>query len=296
MQRYKKNSKGMSLVELLIVTGILGFVSLVVASSFSDIFRWQGQVTVKDEANEFSASLARAFFSDAACSEMLKGQVFPVAANTTPAEISIAPFVGSGMKGKRIGKEDSATVSPTISPFLQIKSLGFINKGMAPKPISLEGVIYNHYIAQISLSLDTKDRGKWKTIPPRTFEIPIITDVKTGVIKRCYVEMMIDDACAVMGSTFNPTTGKCIPATQCFFEGSYTKTSCSPAPKSCPGNTVNAQTGGLSCPGGVAGSMTGYHVWSYDEVSEKKDDEEQTTKKITATSEFYICMRCSGEG
>ena len=76
--QHKKANQGMSLVEIMVVAAILGFIGLAVSTTFTDIFKMQSNIIGKDEANEFASAVGRFIFTESTCTTALKGQTFPV--------------------------------------------------------------------------------------------------------------------------------------------------------------------------------------------------------------------------
>lgn len=281
--------RGMSLVEMLVVVAILGFISLMIASTFSDIFKWQTQVMSRDAGNEFSASVARFLFTDSTCTSALTGQSFPESGRT---ELSLPGYLGYGAGSETGGTSTTLVKGTQIGKRLRIRDLYMENAGMAPQSVLAGTTTLKRYMAKVTLSMEEQNQGQWRSSPPRTMQFPVLVDPGSHKIQRCYLEMMVDDACQVLGSTFDPSTGKCVPMTQCLFEGSYNVNSCMTRGRPtnhCPPNETNQMTGTTSCPSGLSSRrQTGEYNWSYKESCGKK-----CSRTISVNVKYYVCLKCN---
>lgn len=283
----QSQNRGMSLVEMLVVVAILGFISLMIASTFSDIFKWQTQVMSRDASNEFAASVARFLFTDSTCTSALTGQKFP---ENGRAEVSLPGYMGYGAGSATAGGTlTTLAKGAQIGTRLRIRDLYMENAGMAPQSVLAQGSTLKRYMARVTLSLEEQSQGQWRSSPPRTMEFPILVNPGNHQIQRCYLEMMVDDACQVLGSTFDPSTGKCVPMTQCLFEGSYNVHSCVPNVRSCPPNETNQMTGTTSCPSGISSRrQTGEYNYRYKESCGKK-----CSRTVRVNVKYYVCLKCN---
>ena len=170
---------GMSLIEMLIVTGILSFISLVIASTFGDIFKLQSQVVARDETNEIAASIGRYMMSESTCTAALGGQLFPVAAGAT-TKIQLPDYMGVGASANGVDIKDGSYISPKI----RVHELSLRNKGMAPHDTLSESKIYKRYVGQITLKLEANLDSKWVPSSPRNFELPLLVDPLNSRINR----------------------------------------------------------------------------------------------------------------
>lgn len=241
------SSRGMSLTEIMVVLGILGFMGLAISSAFTDVFKIQNKVVNSDEANEFASSMGRFFFNESSCTEALKGKVFPVSGTLN---LSLPNYVGYG-SGMKPGAAVSA--GTLIGTKVRIRVLSLINKGMPVDSIAYNGAKFDQYLAQVQVAVDLKNGQDWDQKPVRSFEFPVLVKPATKVIEKCMSGSSMEDSCVAMGSTFNPTTGTCTPASQCFFEGMFVEnkcdgsTSCTPTPAMCPDGTPIGSPGTV-CP------------------------------------------------
>lgn len=286
----KLGAQGLSLVEVLLVVSILGFISLVVATSFSDIFRMQTQVMSRDEVNDFGASVGRFIFTETTCTAALKGQIFPVGGGPNPLILK-----GYNAYGSDTAKKDIQAGEEIIANRLKVRDLTIADKLMPPQAVKAGGMTLQRYLARIDLTIETK-AGKannpvdWVGAPVRTYEIPVVVDpVDSNRIYACNLEMKVSDACQVLGSELDPNTGRCTPMTQCIFEGHYSTNECSNSSYGCPSGVINELTGGYNCPSGVATArQTGINDWSYSVSCGKK-----CTATINVRTQYYVCLKCT---
>jgi prepilin-type N-terminal cleavage/methylation domain-containing protein len=284
IRRDRRSTAGFTLVEMLMAVAVLGFVSLMIASTFGDIFNLQNQVIARDEGNEFSSSVARFLFTDNTCSSTLRGQKFTPSGKN---DLNLPGYLGYGASTDPAGSPTVLSKGMNIDNKLRISELSIEDSGMPPQSVISGGVSLQRYLARVKLGMETANQGKWRASPVRNFEFPVL--VLNGQIERCYIAMMVDDACQVLGSSLDPTTGKCVPMTQCMFEGHFTLSRCSPNIGGCPGSFINELTGGTSCPSGVATQReTGQYNWSYTVNCGKK-----CTQTVSVNTRYYVCLKCS---
>lgn len=282
------NRLGMSLIELLAVVTIMSVVFLMVASTMNDVFKWQNQVAVRDESNEFATSLSRYLLGESSCSTALLGTTFPVGGE--------APLVVRGYEGYAGSTTGEIQSDQNLTKDLRVNTLVIRDKGIPGQTVMSGGVNYTRYVAQVVLSMQVRDPNQdnptggvaFRDRPARTYEFPVLVNPGTNEIVRCFLEMQVSDACALMGSVVDPVTGLCQPTTQCFFEGHMIDHSCNPNVRSCPRDVPNDITRTMNCPSGLSTRKeTGIYRYSYTESCGKK-----CTRTVNVTSRYYICLKC----
>lgn len=325
-QKKSLSNKGLSLVEIMVVAGILGFLGLAVSTTFTDIFKMQTKIIGGDEANDFASSLGRFIFSESSCTAALKDKVFPVGLNikNPKTDITLPSYLGYG--GGSAGASVTLKAGNEITNKLRILTLKMIDKKMAVERTSYEGKPADRYLAQVILTTESKVGSNWNENVPRNYEFPILVEPASKKVIRCMSSSSLQDACVAMGSELDPATGKCVPKSQCFYEGFYTvhecngRVSCTPEPawcpdenvrcppggkckdgkfctepvicpnnaNSCPPNTPNPITGTISCPkGGATKTQTGESSWTITVRCGKK-----CNQTINVEAKYFICLKC----
>lgn len=289
-------------MEIMVVAGILGFLGLAVSTTFTDIFRMQSKIIGNDEANEFSSAVGRFLFTESTCSPALNNVAFPAGGS---AAVTLPGYVGYG--GGSTGAPSTVGPGTLIGQKLRVKSIVLADKRLAPATMNYEGASVRRYLAQVTMTTESRvGSNKWVASPPRNYEFPVLVN-SAGRIIKCMTGSSMEDACVAMGSSLNPATGKCVPQSQCYYEGAYTvnvcdgNTACTPNAgnsycanahtgdmSGCPINTPNPINGDISCPNGTATRhQTGSHNTTYQVSCGKK-----CTRDVIVTSSYYICLRC----
>lgn len=320
------SQKGMSLVEIMVVAAILGFLGLAVSTTFTDLFRMQSRIVGNDEANEFGASVGRFIFSESSCSEALLNQKFPVKSKRNlalPGYMGFAFDADATKSGTPI-KLKTVEKGIEIGNKLRIDDLVLADKNVPPETMVYDGKTVNRYVAEIMLITSSKVGKKWNTNPPRVYELPVLVNNKKEIV-RCMTSSSVKDSCEALGSKLDPDTGKCTPQAQCMYEGSFTKhtcnnkLSCTPVPalcqdgtlcpktgqcddkkpcseaepcpngkKDCPPNVPNPVNFKLSCPSGSGTqNQTGQTSWTFTYECGKK-----CTQTVNVNAEYFICLKC----
>jgi len=234
-----KSTKGLSLVEVLIVASILGFLGLAISTTFTDLYKMQSRITGSDEANEFGAALGRYFYTQDTCSQELQGQKFPVGGSRNLALTQYKVYDASGAQiplkaGAQIGGK------------LKVSQLILENKGVAPTNVVQGGANFKRYVARVGLKVQSKVGNEWKDSNPRSYEFPVL--VSGGNISQCQSSATVADACSAIGASIDDDTGTCVPNNEnCFFEGHYVTNTCDGVPSTCePSPEMCAD--GSTCP------------------------------------------------
>lgn len=291
----------MSLVEIMVVVAILGFLGLAVSTTFTDIFRMQSRIVGNDEANEFASAVGRFLFTESTCTAALRNVAFPTGGESV---VALPGYLGYG--GGRAGAPGTIGPGTAIGQKLRIKNIRLADKRMPPAPMIFEGAPVTRMLAQVIMDTESKVGTKWNANPPRNFEFPVLLTASNRILK-CMTGSSMEDACVALGSTLDPATGRCRPVSQCFYEGAFTTNVCDGnmacTPKAsnsycsgahtgdmsgCPINIANPINEDISCPSGTGTrNQTGVITTSYQVSCGKK-----CTRNVTVVSTHYICLRC----
>ena len=235
-----KNNYGLSLLEVVIVASILGFLGLAMSTTFTDLFKMQSKISGADEANDFGSSVGRFLYTQETCSRALVSQSFPVKGSRDLSLSSYKLYDASG-------KEHSLEKNSPMGAKLRVTQLTLEDKGMPAIDVVQSGVTYKRYVAKISLTTESKVGAEWRANKPRVFEFPLLTDA-SGIITQCSSSSTVEDACRAIGTKLDEN-GNCVPDSEsCYFEGHYTTnycdgvaSACEPSPKMCADGSVCPQ-------------------------------------------------------
>lgn len=272
---------GFTLVEVMISSAILGVVALMIASVTSSVQQWQQTVIDRDEAAMFSASVGKLLRSNGLCTTSLLNTVVPPAG--APAPFTLNNYNGYGFSGASPISSGTSVGSKT-----RVSNLTIVDKGIAPATIKVAGTSLLQLMATITMNLQSKTGTTYRDLAPVYFDIAVAVDPGTRQIKSCLTDATLDQACLILGSTFNPLTGVCNPTTQCFFEGAYTTATCTPGGYGCAVPINNPLTSAQSCPAGATASQTGESISTFTASCGKK-----CTVTVTQVIRFFICMKCT---
>lgn len=282
-------NQGFTIVEVLIAVAILGLVAVGASTVMTDIFKTQSLIVDRDEANEFAASLSRFLNGDSSCSSALDNTLFPVDVAAASQSETGTPIKITGYSGYGVAASSNLEVGTQVGRRLRIKVIDMKNKGVPPQDVVSGAATFKRYVAQIRLQFEQNSEGSWKALPPRFYEIPVLVDA-AGAIKRCQVDLMIDDACRAIGSQYDAASGTCLPTTQCQMKGTFVSAVCSPAYGGCNPGVMNPLTGSASCPAGVTASHTGHMSSTFQVPSGQK---KVPPINVTQSIDFYVCMQCN---
>lgn len=296
----KISHKGMSLVEIMIVAGILGFLGLAVSTTFTDIFRMQSRIVGKDEANEFASAVGRFLYTESTCTSALQNTAFPVGGE---ANITLPGYVGYG--GGTTAAPVHVGPGTMIGQKLRILTIKLADKNMPAATMTYAGQPVKRYLAQVSVSSESRVGSAWTVNVPRNFEFPVLLNSGNRIVK-CMSGSSMEDVCTALGLVLEPSTGKCEPFKHCQYGGVYTvnrcdgNLSCTPKPgvncsavlvgdmAGCPPNEPNENTGDITCPSDFgAAKLTGTSTSSYSVSCGKK-----CTRDVAVVSEYFLCIKC----
>lgn len=297
MKINKFNSKGYSLTEVLVATGLVGIVSLVLSSAVINLKTAQITIEDKNEFIQFMASLNEYILGKVGnCNTALQGIGLPppsLNAPGNPVNISIPNFWNPPLPpaaNPELGTIPGAKRNlsgPTANPRLRLTGLQLQAKPGAPITVNSLGVNYTRYVAQIIVRAEQSDgNGGYIAISPKQIDVPVYLN-GAGQVAKCQIEIQEPDICQMIGSTYNATTNNCVPKTQCQVKGSFVTSTCSPGYAGCYPGAPNPVTGGFNCPSNAVATKTGQFSQSFQVSCGKK-----CTQTITNTIRFYLCMAC----
>lgn len=244
MKRFKKrlnNSYGLSLVEVVIVASILGFLGLAISTTFTDLFKMQSKISGADEANDFGSSVGRFLYTQETCSQGIKGVNFPKGKGGT---------VNLDMPAYKVydssGVQQSLKAGVSVGAKMRVSQFTLQDKGLAATDVVQAGANYKRYVARVMLGTESKVGSEWKVNKPRPFEFPVLVD-STGKVSECLSSSTVQDACNAIGTRLDEN-GNCVPDSEnCYFEGHYTANFCDGVASSCE-PTPEMCADGSACP------------------------------------------------
>ncbi len=283
-----KQSRGFSLLEILISISVLGGLALVGGTLVSKFGSQQSSIVGKDESNEFVSSLTRWLPTKEGCEASFLGKDFPLNSETN---FSIDGYKGYGISDQ-LNVGSSIKAGFQLSPKLKVNKLVLRDKGIAPSTQWFDQKKFRKVVAQIEISMDVVEGSSGQTLRSRFIEIPVYLNETTNKIERCSGEVSLSDMCSALGATFDEATGACKPLVNCSLQGTYATLTCDPSKYGCKNATgaslENPITNSQSCPSGSIASQTGVFQYTHQVDCGKK-----CTKTINNTMKYYICLRCN---
>lgn len=282
MKSILRSTKGLSLVEVLVASAILGVVAVAISSVAGYLKNNTQQYLSASESSEFVRSLSTWVLTTDACQSSLVGLALP----TAPT-----PLILNGYKG--FGAQSSVPIQTgsTISLQLRVSNLNFSDKDPSlATPFRYNGINLQRRVALIDLTTETVvEPSAPRQLRANRIEIPVLVDAGQ-IIRYCLGDMNLVQACAATGGTVNPVTGQCLTQTSCEITGSYAVAASNPPAHCCGfGNDPNPVTGAPSCPPGSSPQKVGQTSpvsWRTYSCGKK------CSAPIDDWKEFYVCLRC----
>ncbi len=216
----KKNKKkiailqkqyGFSIMEVLVVSGLLGFLALATVQMGLNTFKIQKSSVTISEVNEFSSSLG--VYLKQYCSSEFKGKRFPL---NSSSNLIITGYKGFGGRGSSDIKE-----GVVFADKWKIKSLKWEHKkSVGAQNYVREGRTYKMVIGKLSFLLEVI-ADKNITQPPYHIELPFIIDPSTSKVKDCTTALQTVDICTTIGAEWDASKKSCKPKKNCFLKTSF---------------------------------------------------------------------------
>ena len=232
-----KKNKGFSLVEVLVVTGIVAIVSLIIASMMTNMFKSQGQLLAQQDFIEATNLATGILMNSNNCAVALQTAVgSPVLYAGVPTQVnkivSGTPLLTAGLNYTPRLKIQKLELSLPLTPATLITLPG----GTPPCLVASPGTCaYTQYL--VNLGISASPISGMSYFSTRNLPITIYTDA-TNAIAFCTAQSTQNEACASLSMPFNSTTKNCVlgicdashlsaPSYACKFPGGINP-SCSP--------------------------------------------------------------------
>lgn len=282
------------MIELIIAAGIMAVVASGVATAIFNVVRQQNNLTNRMDGTEFVASFGRQLMDKTLCRNYFSGRVVP--ANWTA--FTVPNYSGFGDRDGETLQAGYILIGSPQNPGLQVREMVWRRKPDAtPEPVRItEGGVQVNYAktpVQARISLTLNDQGQARELPPRYVEFVVLNRQSDNVVTACDGSPTMVDACSAVGTTFDPTTGTCIPAGRsCQMMGSYALSRCNRTDFPCRATQQvpprrNEYTNDYRCPAGSEPSASYVHSWVSEERSGKK-----SSVNVTNYVEVYMCLIC----
>ena len=201
---------GFSIVEVLVVAGLLGFLALATVQMGLNTFKTQKSSVAISEVNEFSSSLG--VYLKQYCSSEFKGKRFPY---NSSSNLVITGYKGFG------GTTGNIRQGVVFADKWKVKSLKWEHKkSVGTQDHAREGSTYKMVIGKISFLLEVIS-DKNITQPPYHIEMPFIIDPSTRKVKDCTTELQSADICTAVGAEWDSSKSSCEPKKNCFLKTSF---------------------------------------------------------------------------
>lgn len=214
--------KGFSIVELLIAVGVMTVAGLGVAKLSVDMKKFQRNILITSEINEFSAAIG--YYLNQNCKAELAGEIFPINA-TSPTDLTLdqyGSFVDVPVPQLKKGVKFEGKY--------KIEELTWEHKSSIPiKEYKRAGDTLEVAVASITLKmsvLSAEENDVFIPLNPYRIEIPfVIEDDGTNKIVRDCLSGSLgpvgEDICETMGSEYDPNLDTCAPKKHCFIVTSF---------------------------------------------------------------------------
>ncbi|MGH1468495.1 MAG: type II secretion system protein [Bdellovibrionales bacterium] len=313
-KREYKNSRGMSLIEIVIAISVMGVISAGVGTAIVQMSNSQKKIENKVELNDTLSSLSKYLGTKDFCDDALINKKIGSGIN----------LVISNFKG--VGGGGTIKNGSKISDSVRVDSIrATINTKVDSVATMFEGAAALEQMVDVAIQtsrFDPGSKGKaWMPSPERRFMVPVKTI--GGIVKSCNHLTDEESSCTAISGVWNASTKACVPDSMCENKGTYIKWTCT-ADKSVPqlaydtygvycgktikalspagstfknskpakvinGGVTNLFTKNISCPSGSTKFHTGVdkHAYSGLECGKK------CTFTYNQTANFYTCMKCN---
>ena len=214
---YKCNSQcGFSIIEFLIISGVLGGMALAVSKLGVDIYKFQKNTLSTSEANEFSSAIG--YYLNQNCRSELHGKVFPL---QTPGD----PVRPEDLTLTQYGTWGNAPISEIkegteFEDKWRVKKLTWEHKSSIPaRDYKRGGQDLQVVVARIVLEMEVLQEESDISLNHYNVEIPFIIDKTTKTVVDCLAGSLGpvgEDMCGTMGAEYDPLTDMCMPKNHCF--------------------------------------------------------------------------------
>lgn len=206
---------GFSIVELLIMTGIIVGLGIGISQLSVDLGKFQKNTFTMSEVNEFSGAIG--YYLNQNCKAELQGKEFPF---TGPKNLILSQYGSWG--NVPIPTIEKGT---KFEEKYKVTELTWEHKSSIPiRKYKRAGETLNVAVARIVLKMEIMKDTKPLALNPYVVEIPLIVEDGTNLIKDCLSGSLGptgQDICTTMGAEHDPDVDSCIPKDHCFIVTSF---------------------------------------------------------------------------
>ena len=215
--RVVKTQSGFTIVEILVVSGLLAGTLLATSKLATDIYKFQKDTVNTSEANEFSAAIG--YYLNQNCREEFSGETFPLKTsenpNPPPENIALTKYgTWSNTPLPKIEKDVE------FDGKWKVKKLTWEHKSSIPiQKYKRAGQDLKVAVARIVLETRVIREGTTnKSLDNYSIEIPLILDNNNNVVDCLSGSLgpTGEDICDQMGADYDLPTDMCIPRDHCF--------------------------------------------------------------------------------
>lgn len=324
----KVNNKGVSLVEVMIVVGLMAFIGFIVSiilNNFINLRRLaETDVGVTDYVHSISAWLRSPktfpipgidsnYNPASSCTGTFYGKTFPeevtqgvwngvdftIPVGTDGSEwkynsIGMRNFSGLSYLAKSVELTQDIRIAAADGLQVRFRKPSFVSQD--DRLIKNDGTETKRKVLQIRLKLEVQTPGttgvmSYRKLRDIFFETLVETEVAGNVIRRCVPEVSLHEACRIQGGTFDEDVKACIPGGPSGPER-FCEYSGSYVVSSGSGTVNNPFTGGPSCPSVCPPTWICPRVCPPDCPSYPPPQGGYLISE-TNTEKYYTCMRCN---
>lgn len=265
--RAKTRSLGFSLVEVMVAVGLIGIVSLGIASLLSTFKKGQTAIEDSSELNSFRDSLYTVIKNTDACKETVSGinaAGLNALANAGDASnITLQVKSGGAVLYNLNPAVKTNDLPGTLKDKFDVQSVQFVKRA---NPVNTTrdfgtGVATPARLLTGELRLTFMNKATHQETKSYSMPISVYQEVSSGLLKDCATinDSTTKSACLNLGGTWDevhttyPDSIRCVPANSCIAVGSYAKVLTSGgapliAPNGIPYGHTNPFTGDYTCP------------------------------------------------
>lgn len=213
----RDSQSGFSVIELLVMSAVLGGMALAVSKLGVDIYKFQKSTLSTSEANEFSSAIG--YYLNQNCQSELQGEDFPLTENPNnpvgPKDLVLTKYGTWGNTDISEVKEGTE-----FEDKWKVKKITWEHKSSIPtKDYKRSGQDLQVVVARVVLEMEVMQEDSNLSMNHYSVEIPFIIDKTTKKVVDCLAGSLGpvgEDVCDTMGAEYDPITDMCMPKNHCF--------------------------------------------------------------------------------
>lgn len=224
------NQKGISLVEVLVSSGLVILGIGIIAGVSVRILKENAKIKQANEAQEIIQLVTTQATSKGGCRSLIGATFNTDPQKSTPLELSINAYT--------IKKNEN------ISNQLKINDFNIKNTLSNPTNVTVNGLQYKQYIATVNIAVGSINAKPSDAInQSRSIEVPVVVGPgNLNSVYSCGNEIIAEHVCNSTNEMWNPVLKKCVNKLQCRPAGTFTDVGVSGSPPAFQYNIIGSKS------------------------------------------------------